>query len=127
MLSITMMFLYTIYMKGALLEVLVTTIVLPSLVNNHSIRAIVSYMFVVMGLRSERSGMGKAMVDMVTREVTRHLQQYLVRENISLNIKPCQTPEQVPNGPLVVLCLNMSRVGANIQDALLGLKGKLIL
>ncbi|XP_033736422.1 myosin-7-like [Pecten maximus] len=77
---------------------------------------------VVMGLRTEKSGMGKTMVDMVSKELTKRLQTILERENIIVTVQLCQTPAEVPNGPLVVLCLNMSRVGTNILDALAGIK-----
>ncbi|OWF46411.1 myosin-11-like [Mizuhopecten yessoensis] len=76
---------------------------------------------VVMGLRIERSGMGKTMVDMVSKELTKRLHGILEREGIDITIKLCQTPSEVPNGPLVVLCLNMSRVGTNILSALEGI------
>ncbi|XP_069117149.1 putative leucine-rich repeat-containing protein DDB_G0290503 isoform X2 [Argopecten irradians] len=77
---------------------------------------------VVMGLRIEKSGMGKAMVDMVYKELTKRLQTILEKDDIAITVQLCQTHAEVPSGPLVVLCLNMSRVGTNMLDALKGIK-----
>ncbi|XP_060081609.1 centromere-associated protein E-like [Ylistrum balloti] len=76
----------------------------------------------VMGLCKERSGIGKTMVDMVTRELKRSVGGLLDRDNIDLSIKPCKGPTDNPNGPLFVLCLHMSRIGTNIQDAMEGIQ-----
>ncbi|XP_069116512.1 uncharacterized protein PF3D7_1120000-like [Argopecten irradians] len=72
----------------------------------------------VLGLCKERSGMGKAMVDMITRELQRRVGGLLDGDNTNLTIKQCTGTSDIPNGPLIVLCLNMSRIGTNIQDAL---------
>ncbi|XP_021378723.1 GRIP and coiled-coil domain-containing protein 2-like isoform X3 [Mizuhopecten yessoensis] len=77
---------------------------------------------VVLGLRSEKSGLGKTLVDMVTKELTRRLQQRLDMFSLNLTISFSQTPSEVTNGLQVVLCLNMSRVGTNIADTLKGIK-----
>ncbi|XP_060081605.1 early endosome antigen 1-like, partial [Ylistrum balloti] len=76
---------------------------------------------IVLSLRSERSGMGKTMVDMVTREVTKSLDGKVDKTCMDLTIQPYQSSAGTPYGPVVVLCLNMSRVGTNIQDALKGI------
>lgn len=75
----------------------------------------------VMGIRGDRSGMGKTMVDVFTKALTSRLQDRLDRENVTLTTKSCHTAADIPNGPLVVLCLNMSRVGTNIQEILTGI------
>lgn len=75
----------------------------------------------VMGIRGDRSGMGKTMVDVFTKALTSRLQDRLDRENVTLTTKSCHTAADIPNGPLVVLCLNMSRVGTNIQETLTGI------
>lgn len=77
---------------------------------------------IVLGIRSERSGMGKTMVEMVTRELTEQLKNTLDRQDIRLTVTPCQTSADIPRGMMAVLCLDMSRVGTNIKDALTGIK-----
>ncbi|XP_060082946.1 CAP-Gly domain-containing linker protein 1-like [Ylistrum balloti] len=77
---------------------------------------------VVMGLRVERSGLGKTMIDLVSKELTKRLQKCLEKERIDIDIKLCQTRDDVPHVPLFVLCLNMSRVGTNIREAIEGIK-----
>ncbi|XP_021378738.1 uncharacterized protein LOC110466519 isoform X3 [Mizuhopecten yessoensis] len=74
-------------------------------------------------LRTSRSGLGKTMVDMVTKELTRQLGERLDSKSFDFSIVLSETPTDVSNGPLFVLCLNMSRVGTNIQDALEGTEG----
>ncbi|XP_033734790.1 uncharacterized protein LOC117323589 [Pecten maximus] len=76
---------------------------------------------IVMGLCKQRSGMGKAMVDMITKELKRRVGG-LLGHNIELTLRQCTGTSDIPNGPLVVLCLNMSRIGTNIQDALGGIQ-----
>ncbi|XP_060081611.1 myosin-J heavy chain-like [Ylistrum balloti] len=77
---------------------------------------------VVLGLRSERSGLGKSVVDMVTRELTRRLQERLDMRKLNLAVSFSSNPSEVTNGLQIVLCLNMSRVGTNIADTLKGMK-----
>ncbi|XP_060085486.1 uncharacterized protein LOC132564889 [Ylistrum balloti] len=73
-------------------------------------------------LRSSRSGLGKTMVDMVIKELTRYLEGRFDSNSTDISIVLCETSTNASKGPLFVLCLNMSRVGTNIQDALEGTK-----
>ncbi|XP_021378737.1 uncharacterized protein LOC110466519 isoform X2 [Mizuhopecten yessoensis] len=77
---------------------------------------------IAMGLWKERSGMGKTMVDMITKELMRSVGGQLGRDNIDLTIRPCKTTSDISGSPLLVLCLNMSRIGTNIQDAIEGIQ-----
>ncbi|XP_033734781.1 myosin-2 heavy chain, non muscle-like [Pecten maximus] len=77
---------------------------------------------VVLGLRSEKSGLGKSLVDMVTKGLTKRLQERLDMSNLNLIVSFSQNPSDVTNGFQIVLCLNMSRVGTNIADSLKGMK-----
>ncbi|OWF38233.1 hypothetical protein KP79_PYT10608 [Mizuhopecten yessoensis] len=77
---------------------------------------------IVMGLWKERSGMGKTMVDIITKELIRSVGGQLGRDNIDLTIRPCKTTSDISGAPLLVLCLNMSRIGTNIQDAIEGIQ-----
>ncbi|XP_021351532.1 uveal autoantigen with coiled-coil domains and ankyrin repeats protein-like isoform X2 [Mizuhopecten yessoensis] len=77
---------------------------------------------IVLGIRSERSGMGKTMIEMVNRELSGQLQNILEKENVRLTVKQCAAATDVPKGLMAVLCLDMSRVGTNIKDALAGIK-----
>ncbi|XP_021378703.1 trichohyalin-like isoform X2 [Mizuhopecten yessoensis] len=77
---------------------------------------------VVLSIRSEKSGMGKTMVDMVTKEITKRLDSKVDKSCMDLTIQPHNASAGAIGGPLVVLCLNMSRIGTNIQDTLKGIK-----
>ncbi|XP_033734782.1 uncharacterized protein LOC117323584 [Pecten maximus] len=77
---------------------------------------------VVLGLRSEKSGLGKSLVDMVTKGLTKRLQERLDMSNLNLMVSFSQNPSDVTNGFQIVICLNMSRVGTNIADSLKGMK-----
>ncbi|XP_069116489.1 interaptin-like [Argopecten irradians] len=77
---------------------------------------------IVLGLRSERSGLGKSLVDMVTREMTTRLQKRLDVYNLNLVVSFSQISSEVTNGFQIALCLNMSRVGTNIVDSIKGMK-----
>ncbi|OWF53487.1 uncharacterized protein PFB0765w-like [Mizuhopecten yessoensis] len=74
------------------------------------------------GLRSLRSGMGKTMVDGVTKGLQKLLHDRLLREKIDLHIKPCQTLDDATGGPHFVLCLAKSIIGTKVQ-ALEGIPG----
>ncbi|XP_069116501.1 uncharacterized protein MCAP_0864-like [Argopecten irradians] len=78
---------------------------------------------IVLGLHCDRSGLGKSLVDMVVKELTKGVQDRLDRNNLNITIQFSQTPSEVNGWLKVVLCLNMSRVGTNIADVLRGMKG----
>ncbi|XP_060081610.1 uncharacterized protein LOC132560922 [Ylistrum balloti] len=78
---------------------------------------------IVLGLHCDRSGLGKPFIDMVTKELTRGVQDRLDHTNIKLAINFSQTPSEVTSWLKIVLCLNMSRIGTNILDTLKGMKG----
>ncbi|XP_033736214.1 putative leucine-rich repeat-containing protein DDB_G0290503 isoform X7 [Pecten maximus] len=73
-------------------------------------------------LRSARCGMGKTMIDIVTRGMQTLLKDRLVREKIDLHIKPCETLDDDTGGPLFVLCLSRSIIGTKV-NALEGVPG----
>ncbi|XP_033734784.1 protein lava lamp-like isoform X2 [Pecten maximus] len=78
---------------------------------------------IVMGLHCSRSGLGKPLVEMVVRELTKGVQDRLDRNSTNLAIQFSHTPSEVTCWLKVVLCLNMSGVGTNILDVLKGMKG----
>ncbi|XP_069116508.1 golgin subfamily A member 6-like protein 25 isoform X2 [Argopecten irradians] len=75
-------------------------------------------------LKTSGSGLGKAMVDMVYKELNRKLNGRFDSRNFDFSIVLSEATKDASNRPLFVLCLNMSRVGTNIMDAMEGIKGK---
>ncbi|OWF55974.1 hypothetical protein KP79_PYT00149 [Mizuhopecten yessoensis] len=73
-------------------------------------------------LRTSQSGMGKTMVDMVTKELKRQLGRRPDSRSFDFSIVLHETSTDVSKGPLFVVCLS-SKVGKNIPDALEGPKG----
>ncbi|XP_069116776.1 golgin subfamily A member 6-like protein 24 isoform X2 [Argopecten irradians] len=73
-------------------------------------------------IRSVRSGMGKTMIDIVTKGLQNLLKDRLLREKVDLHFKPCQTVEADAEGPLFVLCLAKAIIGTKV-NALEGIPG----
>ncbi|XP_069116510.1 uncharacterized protein [Argopecten irradians] len=87
-------------------------------------RKIVVSFTVMRLLKTSGSGLGKAMVDMVYKELNRKLNGRFDSRNFDFSIVLSEATKDASNRPLFVLCLNMSRVGTNIMDAMEGIKGK---
>jgi len=78
-----------------------------------------------MGVRSIGSGLSQKDSSMIIREFSRLLQSKFKRDHVNLIIKPCSALQEVSNGPLIVLCLSQTGIGANVKDAMEGIKGNI--